>query len=322
MTNTILVTGGAGFIGSHLCEALVKEGHSVVAVDNFEPFYPRKQKEEFIKWLMTQPNFTLVEADVRDREKMEQVFAEHKFDHIFHLAGRGGIRHSKENPFFYLDDIAMGTLVILESAAKHGVKSIVNASTSSVYAQTDGTPSKEDADTNHPGSVYTAAKKSAELLAHAYHVLYGISVINVRFFSVFGPRCRQDMIIYKFSKKIMAGEPILDFYPDPKRDFTYVSDIVAGLVATMNLPEKSYEVLNLGNGNPRAVTDSIKVLEEVLGKKAVMGDRVETPASDMAVTNADTSRAQKLLKWKPEVSLEEGVKLFAEWYLNTPQFTD
>ena len=318
----ILVTGGAGFIGSHLCETLVKDGHEVIAVDNFESFYPRKQKEEFIKWLLNQPNFTLVEADIRNKEKMEEVFSNHKLDHIYHLAGRGGIRHSKEDPFFYLDDIAMGTLVILETAAKHGVRSFVNASTSSVYAQTDGSPSSEESNTDHPGSVYAAAKKSAELLAHAYNTLYGMSVTNVRFFSVYGPRCRQDMIIYRFSKKILTGEPILDFYPDPKRDFTYISDIVSGLVATMNLPDNSYEVINLGYGNPRAVTDSIKILEEVLGKKAIMGDRIETPASDMAVTNADTSRAQELLNWKPKINLEEGAKLFAEWYLNTPQFTE
>jgi UDP-glucuronate 4-epimerase len=301
---------------------LVRRGYSVVAVDNFDSFYPRAQKEEFIKWLKTQPAFTLVEADVRDRAKMDDLFSMGKFDAVFHLAGRGGIRHSKEDPFFYLDDIAMGTLVVLESAAKHGVRMLVNASTSSVYAQTDGTSSKEDSDTNHPGSVYTAAKKAAELLAHAYQVLYPMSIVNVRFFSVYGPRCRQDMIIYKFSKKILAGEPILDFYPDPKRDFTYVSDIVDGLVSMLELPENTYEVLNLGYGEPRAVTDSIKVLEKVLGKKAIMGARVPMPLSDMAVTNADTTRAQALLKWKPKVSLEEGARMFAEWYLANPQHTN
>jgi len=316
----ILVTGGAGFIGSHLCEDLVKKGHSVVAIDNFDPMYPRAQKEHNLIWLKEQKNFTLVEADVRDKKKMEKTFSKYKFDHIFHLAGRGGIPQSKKDPFFYLDDIATGTLVTLESAAKHGVKMIVNASTSSVYAQTNGTPSKESDDTDKPGSVYTAAKKAAELLCHTYHVLYNIGVVNVRFFSVYGPRCRQDMIIYKFSRKILAGETILDFQPDPKRDFTYVSDIVSGLVATLELPQETYEVLNLGFGQPRAVTDSIKVLEEALGKKAIMGERVPSPPSDMAVTNADTSRAQTILKWKPKVNLEKGVKKFAEWYLNNPQF--
>ena len=166
MNKKILITGGAGFIGSHLCEALVKLGHYVVAVDNFDPFYPREQKKEFIKWLLTQPNFTLVEADVRDKERMEELFSKRNFDFIYHMAGRGGIPHSKKEPFFYLDDIAKGTLVILECAAKFGVKMIVNASTSSVYAQTDGSPSSEDSDTDHPSSVYTAAKKAAELLCH------------------------------------------------------------------------------------------------------------------------------------------------------------
>lgn len=244
----ILVTGGAGFIGSHLCEDLAKRGHIVVAVDNFDPMYPRAQKEENMKWLKEQQNFTLIEADVRDRKKMEEVFEKNKFDFVYHLAGRGGIPQSKLDPFFYVDDIVVGTTVILECAAKSGVQMMVNASTSSVYAQTTGDASKESDDTDHPGSVYTAAKRGAELLCHAYHVLYGMGVINVRFFSVYGPRGRQDMIIYKFTKKILNGEPILNYQPDPKRDFTYVSDIVAGLVAMMDLPANTYEVLNLGNG--------------------------------------------------------------------------
>jgi len=317
----ILVTGGAGFIGSHLCEELIKMGHAVVAVDNFDLMYPRKQKEWNLKWLKKQKRFLLVEADVRDRKKMEQVFSKYKFDHIFHLAGRGGIPQSKEDPFFYLDDIAMGTLVILEAAARHGVKMVVNASTSSVYAQTKGRPSKETDDTNTPGSIYTAAKRAAELLAHAYHVLYGIGIVNVRFFSVYGPRGRQDMIIYKFTKKILEGKEILNFFPDPKRDFTYVSDIVRGLVATMKLPHNTYEIFNLGFGKPVAVSNSIKVLEKILGKRAIIGKRIPSPASDMAITNADTSHVRKVLKWKPRVSLEEGAKKFAEWYINNPQFT-
>lgn len=322
MSKKILVTGGAGFIGSHLCEALVGKGYTVIAIDNFDPMYPRAQKEENIKWLKTQKNFILIEADVRDREKMEEIFSKYKVDHIFHLAGRGGIPQAKKDPFFYLDDIAMGTLVILETAVRHSVKMIVNASTSSVYAQTKGKPSKETDDTDKPGSVYTASKKAAELLGHAYHVLYGIGIINVRFFSVYGPRGRRDMIVYKFTEKILNGEPILNFQPDPKRDFTYVSDIVSGLVATLRLPKKTYEIVNLGYGKPVAVSKSIAVLEKALGKKAVMGKRMPSPPSDMAVTNADNTKAKKLLKWNPKVSLEEGAKKFAEWYLVTPQFTN
>lgn len=311
----ILVTGGAGFIGSHLCKALVQKGHSVVAVDNFDPMYPRKWKEENVRPLKTHKRFTLIQADTRDRKKMEHIFAKHKFSHVFHLAGRGGLPQSKLNPFFYLDDIAMGTLVVLECAAKHGVKMVVNASTSSVYAQTKGKPSKETDDTDKPGSVYTASKKAAELLCHAYHVMYGIGIVNVRFFSVYGPGGRPDMIVYKFTKKILNNEQIFDVQPDPKRDFTCVSDIVSGLVACLKLPKDMYEVLNLGYGRPIAVSAFIKILEKTLGKKAIMGKHISPPPSDMAVTHADNSRAKKILKWKPKIRLEEGVKAFVAWYL-------
>lgn len=316
----ILVTGGAGFIGSHLCEDLVKLGHEVVAVDNFDNFYPREQKERNVLWLKDQKNFKVIEADVRDKEKMEKVFEEEKFDHIFHLAGRGGIPQSKKDPFFYVDDIVIGTLVILEAAIKNNVKMIVNASTSSVYGNTDGSPSKETDDVEHPGSVYTSAKRCTELLCHSYYKSYGIGAVNVRFFSVYGPRGRQDMIIYKFTKKILSGEPILNYEPDPKRDFTYVSDIVSGLVATLNLPQDTYEVINLGFGKPIAVTDSIKILEKELGKEAVIGETLPPPATDFAISNADTTKARKLLNWEPKVKLEDGVKMFAEWYKNNPQF--
>lgn len=317
----ILVTGGAGFIGSHLCEDLVKRGHKVVAVDNFDPFYPRKQKEENLKWLKKQKSFSLFEADVRDKHLMDGIFSKNKFDFVYHLAGRGGIPQSKLDPFFYVDDIVVGTLNILESCVKHGVKTIVNASSSSVYAQTKGKPSKEADDTDKSGSVYTAAKKSSELLCYAYHNIYGLGVVNVRFFSVYGPRGRHDMIVYKFTKKILAGEPILDLQPDPKRDFTYVSDIVAGLTAMLKLPTKVYEVLNIGYGRPVAVTRSIKIIEKFLRKKAVMGKKVKSPPSDMAITNADTTRIKKLLHWKPKVKFEDGVKKFVEWYVSHPQYT-
>lgn len=318
---TILVTGGAGFIGSHLCESLIKSGHNVIAIDNFDPFYPRAQKEQNLVWLKMQENFKLLEADVRDAEKLDELFTQNKFDHVFHLAGRGGIPQSKIDPLFYLDDIARGTLVLLECMAKHKVPMIVNASTSSVYAQTNGEASKETDDVDHPGSVYTASKRAAELLCHSYHVLYNIGAINVRFFSVYGPRGRQDMIIYKFTKKILSGEPIINFQPDPKRDFTYVSDIVDGLVATLEVPQNTYAVINLGCGNPFSVSDSIKYLENELGKKAVMGETLTPPASDMAVTHADISFTKQFLNWEPRVTLEEGVKKFVEWYKETPQFT-
>ena len=183
-----------------------------------------------------------------------------------------------------------------------------------------GSPSKETDNVEHPGSVYTSAKRCTELLCYSYHKNYNIGAVNVRFFSVYGPRGRQDMIIYKFTKKILNGEEILNYQPDPKRDFTYVSDIVSGLVATLDLPQETYEVINLGYGKPVAVTAAIKVLENELGKTAVMGETLPPPPTDFAASNADTTKARNLLKWEPKVELEEGVKLFAEWYKNNPQF--
>src|SRR5207249_4169541 len=193
---------------------------------------------------------------------------------------------SNADPFFYLDEILRGTLVILECSARHGVGMIVNAGSSSVYATSKGKASKESDDTDRPASVYAACKKSAELLCHAYHVIYGVGVVNARFFSVYGPRGRPDMIIHKLTKKIMAGEPILDIQPDPVRDFTYVSDIVDGLLATLRVPSNTYEVINLGRGRPVPVSRSIKILEKELGKNAVMGQRVPPAPSDMATSNA------------------------------------
>ena len=315
MPKKILVTGGAGFIGSHLCETLVKKGYKVIAVDNFDPMYPKAEKKDNIKWLKKQKNFTMIEADVRDRKKMEKIFVQYKFSHVFHLAARAGIPQSIEEPFFYLNNNVAGTLAILECAAKNKVKMLINASTSSVYAQTTGKPSKETDDTNKPGSVYTASKKAAELLCHAYHVMYGIGIVNMRFFSVYGPRGRSDMIVRKFTKKILNKEPILDMRPDPKRDFTHVSDIVSGLVATLKLPKTTYEVINLGCGRPISITRFIKFLEKILNKKAIVGKKVTPTMSDMAVTHADIARAKKLLKWEPKVHLEEGVKDFVKWYL-------
>jgi UDP-glucuronate 4-epimerase len=317
----ILVTGGAGFIGSHLCEALVTRGHAVVAVDNFDPMYPRAEKERNLSWLRQQPNFTLIEADIRDVEQMEAVFRKDDVDRVFHLAGRGGIAQSNADPFFYLDEILRGTLVILECSARHGVGMIVNAGSSSVYATSKGKASKESDDTDRPASVYSACKKSAELLCHAYHVIYGVGVVNVRFFSVYGPRGRPDMVIYKVTKKIMAGEPILEVQPDPVRDFTYVSDIVDGLLGTLEVPRNTYEVINLGYGRPVPVSKSIKMLEKELGKNAVRGERVLPALSDVAMSKASSARARQLLHWQPKVRLEEGLKRFVEWYRDRFELT-
>ncbi len=266
----ILVTGGAGFIGSHLCENLIRQGFSVVALDNF--------------------------------------------DYVFHLAGRGGIPQSTLQPFIYLDEIMRGTMVMLEASAKNNVKMFINASSSSVYGHTRQKTSSERMDTNRPLSVYAALKKSSELLCHAYHILHGIGIVNVRFFSVYGPRGRCDQIIYKIAQMIDTGTPIPVIFPERKRDFTYVEDVATGLASMLKLDLQSYEVINLGRGRPETINRVIELVERALGKQALIGERVQPMPSDTKATHADQIRAQKLLKWRPGVTLEEGIPLFIKWY--------
>ncbi len=315
----ILVTGGAGFIGSHLCEQLIKYGHRVVAVDNFDSLYPRSQKERNLIWLKQQKQFACIEADVRNKNEMEAIFSNYAFDYVFHLAGRGGIPQSTAEPFFYLEEIMLGTMVLLELSAKNNVRLFVNASSSSVYGNTSGEASKENTETDKPLSVYAACKKSSELLCHAYHALYSLGVANVRFFSVYGPRGRHDQVIYKFTKMIASETPIPNINPDPLRDFTYVDDIVHGLIAMMRLPAHSYEIINLGYGRPVSIRRIAELLEKALNKKMIIGETVRPMPSDTAITKADSSYARKLLHWKPTMRLEEGITKFVDWYLNSPQ---
>lgn len=311
----ILVTGGAGFIGSHLSERLVREGHTVVVVDNFDPLYPPAQKERNLVWLTQQPSFCFVEGDVRDQELMENLFSNEKFERVFHLAGRGGIPQSTSHPFVYLDETLRATMTVLEVSAKHSVKMLVNASSSSVYGNTNGRCSYESSDTDAPRSVYGALKKSSELLCHAYHALYGLGVVNVRFFSVYGPRGRPDQVVYRFAEKIFNGEPIPVFIPEPRRDFTYVDDIVDGLIRTLKFPERSYDVLNLGFGRAERMSRVISLLGEALKKQTILGERVPSPASDTRTSRANTDRAKMLLGWRAEVTLERGIAKFVEWYV-------
>lgn len=310
----ILVTGGAGFIGSHLCEDLIQKGFSVVALDNFDPFYPVSQKEHNLSWLKQQPKFSLVRGDVRKQNNINTLFTRYKFEYVFHLAGRGGIPQSTLQPFIYLDEIMRGTMVVLEASAKNNVKIFINASSSSVYGHTRQKTSSERMGTDRPLSVYAALKKSSELLCHAYHILYGIGIVNARFFSVYGPRGRCDQIIYKIARMIDTGAPIPSIFPIRKRDFTYVEDVVAGLTSILKLNPQSYEVVNLGRGKPETINHAIKLVERALGKHALIGKKIQPMASDTVATCADQIRAQKLLKWRPRVTLEEGIPLFIKWY--------
>lgn len=316
----ILVTGGAGFIGSHLCEKLVRiKDCSVVGIDNFDPLYPASQKEQNLSWLKQQADFLFIEADIRQEAQMATIFSNHQFDHVFHLAGRGGIPQSTLHPFLYLDEIMLGTMVMLEFAIKNHVKIFINASSSSVYGHMQNPTSSERAVSDKPLSVYAALKKSSELLSHAYHALYGIGVVNVRFFSVYGPRGRHDQIIYKITHMIDMGIPVPEIQPDPARDFTYVGDIVNGLIRLLNLPARCYELMNLGYGKPQPINRVITLVEQALGKRAIRGEVMRPLPSDTAITHANSARAKKLLGWEPVVPLEQGIPLFIEWYQSSKQ---
>lgn len=311
----ILVTGGAGFIGFHLCEKLVQiENCSVVAIDNFDPLYPASQKEQNLVLAKQQSNFLFVEGDVRQEAQMAIIFSNHQFDYIFHLAGRGGIPQSTLHPFLYLDEIMLGTMVMLELAAKNHVKIFINASSSSVYGHMLSPLSSERAMSDKPLSVYAALKKSSELLCHAYHILYGVGVVNVRFFSVYGPRGRHDQVIYKITQMIDMGIPIPVIQPDPTRDFTYIGDIVDGLIRMLNLPAQSYEIINLGYEKSEPVNRVIVLVEQALGRRALAGAIMSPLPSDTATTHANSARAKKLLNWEPIIPLEQGIPLFIEWY--------
>jgi UDP-glucuronate 4-epimerase len=311
----ILLTGGIGFIGFHTAKALLSRGDELVIVDNFNDYYDVKLKKAREKELKKLKNkkLQIIKADISDFSEMKKIFSKNKFDKICHLAAQAGVRYSIENPFIYEESNILGTLVMLEMARHYEVKDFVYASSSSVYGNNKKTPFSEEDKTDYPVSLYAATKKSCEMIAHSYHSLYKINCTGLRFFTVYGPFGRPDMAYYKFSEKILEGKPI-EVYAggELKRDFTYVDDIVTGVIAAIDKPF-SYEIINLGNNKPITVNKLIAELEKNLNKKA---DKKMIPpqAGDVNVTFADITKAKKLLGWKPTTTIEEGIKKFVEWY--------
>lgn len=309
-----LVTGGAGFIGSHVCEHLLGNGHSVWAYDDLNPFYDPQIKQRNIRDIqaLARP-FEFVHGDLTDAAALDELFQAVKFDQVIHLAARAGVRPSLEQPALYQRVNVEGTVNVLEAARKTGVKKVTIASSSSVYGVNAKVPFAEADPIFSAISPYAASKLACEALGHVYHHLYKIDVIMLRFFTVYGPRQRPDLAINKFAKLINAGKPIPVFGDgSTARDYTYISDIVDGVIACTQ-KEFGYEIFNLGESQTVKLSQLIELLEAALGKKAVI-DRQPTQPGDVPITFADISKARVKLGYNPHTKIEQGIPKFVDWF--------
>jgi UDP-glucuronate 4-epimerase len=308
---TILVTGGAGFIGSHVTEALLGRGDRVVVFDDFNPFYDPAIKRRNAAALAAR-GAAIVEGDLRRRDDLARTFAAARPDAVIHLAAMAGVRPSIENPALYVEVNLTGTTHVLDACVQAGVRKILFASSSSVYGNNPKTPFSEDDRVDDPVSPYAATKKAGELLCHAYAHLHGLAITCLRFFTVYGPRQRPDLAIHKFARLIRAGRPI-PFYGDgsTRRDYTYVDDIVQGVVRALDRAA-GYRVYNLGESRTISLAELVQALEKTLGRRAELDRKPEQPG-DVKVTFADVSRARRELGYDPRTALEEGLAKFAAW---------
>ncbi|RNI30864.1 NAD-dependent epimerase/dehydratase family protein [Rufibacter immobilis] len=311
----ILVTGAAGFIGSHLSERLLKEGFHVIGIDNFDSFYDRSIKEANLASLKGMPGFSFYEADLIAPEEIQQITE--KVDAVVHLAAKAGVLPSIKDPKGYLDANLGATMTLLEFMRERNIKKYVFASSSSVYGNNKKIPFSETDAVDNPISPYAFSKKSGELLNHTYHHLYNIDTVNLRFFTVFGPRQRPDLAIHKFFRLIYDGQPVT-LYGDggTARDYTFVQDTVTGIVAALRFVMKNegvFETFNLGNNSPVALKDLIKNIYEVIGKDPNIQYKPMQPG-DVDITYADIDKAKKMLGYNPQTSLLDGLKAFNEWY--------
>ena len=310
----ILVTGGAGFIGSHLCERLLEGGNEVVCVDDFNDFYNPKLKEKNISECKKNTNFKVYKADIRNKKNLAGVFRKEKIDIVVHLAARAGVRPSILYPQLYADVNILGTMNLLELARKNNVKKFIFGSSSSVYGLNRKIPFNENDALENMISPYAITKYAGERLCYHYHKLYNIPLVCLRFFTVYGPRGRPDMAVYKFTKLINENKGI-EMYGDgsSKRDYTYVSDIVDGIMSAVN-KKFDFEIINLGDSNPVELKYLIKLIEKNLGKKALI-KKISNQPGDVLVTYADIRKAKKLLNYQPKIKIEEGIKRVVKWYL-------
>ncbi len=315
----LLITGGAGFIGSHLVDRLLAtEVERITIVDDFNDFYAQKIKRENIRGHLSEPRYKLAEVDIRDRAALERVFTNAAFDCVVHLAARAGVRPSLAEPQLYTETNINGTLNLLELARSNGVEQFVFGSSSSVYGINARVPFSEDDPVRQPISPYAATKGAGELLCHTYSHLYGLRCICLRLFTVYGPRQRPDLAIHKFARLIREGKPIPVFGDGTtRRDYTYVDDISAGVMAAIDYDKSNYEVINLGESRTVELNELISLLEKELDAHAII-DRQPLQPGDVPQTFADITKARQLLGYDPQTQIEEGIHRFVQWFREAP----
>src|SRR5881296_2154014 len=311
----ILVTGGAGFIGSHLVEKLLAAGHEVVILDDFNDFYDPQIKHTNIAGFAK--NVTVCHVDLRDGAAVRNLFHREKVDAIAHLAARAGVRPSIQHPQLYYDTNVTGTLHLLEAARVTGVQRFIFASSSSVYGASKTIPFSEEEHLSQTLSPYGATKIASEFLCSTYSHLYQLRVVTLRYFTVYGPRQRPDLAIHQFTRRIHAGQPIEQFGDGTtRRDYTYIDDVIQGTMAALRYEGSLFDIFNLGESETIQLKDLIVAIENVLGKKAKINQLPEQPG-DMPLTCADISKARKLLGYKPTTRLSDGLPRFIEWFLRS-----
>lgn len=310
-----LITGGAGFIGSHIAERLLARGETVLILDNFNDYYEPQLKRLNVARLSQYPKFTAVEGDIRDAALVERLFAEHKISHIAHMAAMAGVRSSVSQVELYLDVNLIGTMRIFEAARAHHVQQFVMASTSSVYGETQVLPFIETDTADRPLAAYPASKRAAEMLAYTYHNLNKLNITILRFFNVYGPAGRPDMMPMRLMQASQNGTEVPIFNGgDISRDWTYIDDTVDGVIAALDKP-LGYEIINLGVGNPISLKDFIEIIEELSGK-SINKKIVPTPLSDPPITFCNNQKARDLLGFNPQTTVQEGLYKTWEWFRN------
>src|SRR3989440_531529 len=312
---SILITGGAGFIGSHLVDRLMSEGDwRITVVDDFNDFYDPAIKRANIASHLADPNFNSIEADIRDYEALKSIFRESSFDCVVHLAARAGVRPSLKEPLLYVETNINGTMNLLELARENDMRQFVFGSSSSVYGENKKVPFSEDDPIFNPISPYAATKAAGELICHTFSHLYGMRIVCLRFFTVYGARQRPDLAIHKFAKLITEGKAIPVFGDGTtRRDYTYIDDIIAGVRAAIDYNQTNYEVINLGESRTVELRELISLLENALGKRAEIDSQPLQPG-DVPQTFADITKARRLLSYDPRTQIEEGIKKFVEWF--------